>query len=153
MDEPLKCYVKSTHSFFPYEIYENCDFSKWGIKREHAHNNGERRDKATFCGAVLCYFMYLVFLDIIENNITFEFPMTGNCNAYIYVKPIQDEQFEKLFAKGCFKGTDFLASQYKGYQLCFQWRKGNKIREKPIYISTNLKRWFYSKINSGKVYY
>ena len=62
----------------------------------------------------------LVLLDIIKNNITFEFPMTGGYSASIYVKCFQDEDFRKLYSGGKFLGIDFIASEFKGYQIFYQ---------------------------------
>lgn len=152
MIDSVKSYTHSQHTFLGVDLYDQVNPKKWGITDKLIRKE-KFRTKKILCAAVFAYFIYLVILDMIENNITFEFPLTGKNKAYIYVKPYQDEAFLKLFSKGAFSGIDFLASQYKAYQLTLQWFRGRFIREKPIYISANLKNWFYSKINSGKVYY
>ena len=140
------------YCFTARELYETTNPSKWNVTDVLAQSNSIR-DRFTLCGYVLVYLFYLIFLDIIKNNVTFEFPMTGGYGASIYVKCFQDEEFTTTYSSGKFSGIDFLASEFKGYQLYYQWRCYKKIREKPIYISNNLKDWFYNKINNGKQYY
>lgn len=140
------------YCFTARELYETTNPSKWNITDTFVQAHGHR-DRYTFCGYVLVYFFYLVFLDIIKNNITFEFPMTGGYSASIYVKCFQDEDFRRLYAGGKFLGIDFIASEFKGYQMFYQWRCHNRIKEKPIYINNKLKHWFYTQINNGKQYY
>ena len=58
------------------------------------------------CGAVLTYCLYLIILDIIENNVTFVLPMhkNGVRKANISVKCIDGERFQKMYQKGSFQG-------------------------------------------------
>lgn len=146
----MQYYTK--YCFTAKELYETTNPSKWNITDSFVQSHGHR-DRYTFCGYVLVYFFYLVFLDIIKNNITFEFPMTGGYSASIYVKCFQDEDFRRLYSGGKFLGIDFIASEFKGYQMFYQWRCHNRIKEKPIYINNKLKHWFYTQINNGKQYY
>jgi hypothetical protein len=50
-------------------------------------------------------------------------------------------------------GIDFLNSNFKGYQIYFQYKYKGGWREKPIYINQKLKDKFYENINNGKQYY
>ena len=146
----MRYYTK--YAFTAKELYETTNPSKWNVTDVLAQSHGHRY-RYIFCGYVLVYLFYLIFLDIIKNNVTFEFPMTGGYSACIYVKCFQDDDFKRLYAGGKFLGIDFIASEFKGYQLFYQWRCYNKIKEKPIYINNKLKYWFYSQINQGKQYY
>ena len=141
-----------THAFLAEELYAQVNPSKWNITRKFA-NEQKCKWREEYCARVLVYFFYLVVLDMIENNITFEFPMIGKNSAYMYIKCFQDDQFKKLFSKGAFHGLDFIGSEFKAYHLVFQWYRNGKIREKPFYINTKIRDWFYDKINHGKKYY
>jgi len=143
---------RTYYCFTAPELYETINPAKWNVTETLAQNNNYR-NRYVLCGYVLVYFFYLVFLDIIKNNVTFEFPMTGGYSASLYVKCFQDEDFTRLYSLGKFFGIDFIASEFKGYQIFYQWRCYKKIREKPVYITNNLKNWFYSNINQGKQYY
>ncbi|MBO7692835.1 MAG: hypothetical protein J6T10_09430 [Methanobrevibacter sp.] len=46
--------------------------------------------------------------------------MTGGYSASIYVKCFQDDDFRRLYAGGKFLGIDFIASEFKGYQMFYQ---------------------------------
>ena len=140
------------YCFLSRNLFETTNPSRWNVTETIAQKYNYV-SRYHLCGAVLTYLLYLVILDIIKNNVTFEFPMTGGYSASIYVKCFQDEEFMRLYAGGKFLGIDFLASEFKGYQLYYQWRCHRKIREKPIYITHNLRDWFYSQINQGKQYY
>lgn len=141
-----------SHCFLCKDLYELANPAEWGITTTFARKHSATT-KSEYCGWVFAYLFYLIILDLVKNNITFEFPMTGNADACLYVKCFQDEEFTRLYGKGKFEGIDFLSSEYKGYQIIYQWRKGKRIREKPIYVNGKLKRWFYSKINAGMKYY
>lgn len=146
----MRYYTK--YCFTAKELYETTNPSKWNVTDVVAKEHGIR-DRYVLCGYVLVYLFYLIFLDIIKNNITFEFPMKGGYSAFIYVKCFQDEDFKRLYTGGKFLGIDFIASEFKGYQIFYQWRCYDKIKEKPIYINNKLKNWFYEQINQGKQYY
>ena len=143
---------RTYYCFTAKELYETINPAKWNVTETLA-NKHNYKSRYVLCGYILVYFFYLVFLDIIKNNVTFEFPMTGGYSASMYVKCFQDDEFKRLYSGGKFLGIDFIASEFKGYQIYYQWRCYRKIREKPIYISNNLKDWFYSQINQGKQYY
>lgn len=140
------------HCFTTTDLYDNVDPAKWNITKKYAEKHGAK-NKRDICGWILTYFFYLVFLDIIKNNITFVIPVVGNRECFLYVKCIQDELFEEMYSQGSFAGIDPLLSEFKGYQIFLQWQKGVYFREKPVYISKNIKHWFYSQINNGKQYY
>ena len=58
-----------------------------------------------------------------------------------------------MYRKGCFNGIDYLASNFKGYRLMFQYEAKGDIREKSIYVNNTMKQKFYEHINNGKTYY
>ena len=146
-------YSFGKHAFLAEDLYAQVNPAKWNITRDFAREHGACRTKAHYCGRVLVYLLYLIVLDIIENNATFEFPLIGNKNAYMHVKCLQDDAFKQAAANGAFTGIDVLASEFKGYRLVFQWYRNGKSREKPFYVNGKIKKWFYHKINNGKQYY
>lgn len=152
MYDGIKYQIGTHHAFLAGDLYDQVNPAKWGITKKFIEKHGSlyRED---YCGRILTYFIYLVVLDIIENNITLEFPMTGAHSAKMYVKCYQDEEFERAMRHGAFQGQDFIATEFKAYRLCFQWYRYGRIREKPIYITANVRDWFYDKINKGKKYY
>ena len=145
---------KTDFCFTSQDIYDTAYKSKLGITMKHvrAYKQDMIRE---LCSQIFTYFFYLVILDIIENNVTFVLPMhkNGVRKANISVKCFDGETFQKMYQKGSFQGIDFLASNFKGYRLMFQYDSNTGIREKSIYINDKIKKIFYDKINQGKVYY
>lgn len=145
---------KTDFCFTSQDIYDTAYKSKLGINMKHvrAYKQDMIRE---LCSQIFTYFFYLVVLDIIENNVTFVLPMhkNGVRRANISVKSFDGETFQKMYQKGSFQGIDFIASNFKGYRLMFQYDSNTGIREKSIYINDKIKQIFYDKINQGKVYY
>lgn len=106
-----------------------------------------------YCGRVLTYCFYLILLDIIENNVTFNLPLMGKRDACLQVKSFEGDLLKRMVQKGKFRGIDLVQSFFKAYQVYYRYKTNSEYREKPIYISYNLKNLFYEKINSGKQYY
>lgn len=142
----------SQHALVCGDLFLNSEPSEWGVN-ETLVRKKHRRGRKTFCGYVFAYFMMLVFLDIIENNVTFEFPTKKSSKAFLYVKCIDGDRFKKEYSIGRFRGIDFLASNFKGYQIYYQYHSKNFMNEKPVYISEEFKNLFYNNINQGKQYY
>lgn len=140
--------------FTSQDIYDTAYKSKLGVNMKHvrAYKQDMIRE---LCSQIFTYFFYLVILDIIENNVTFVLPMhkNGVRKANISVKCVDGETFQKMYQKGSFQGIDFLASNFKGYRLMFQYDSNTGVREKTIYINDKIKKIFYDNINQGKVYY
>lgn len=144
---------KTGYCFTSHELYEKFKHDNVEMPKSYHLNGGMDTLQESF-GSILSHFLELVVLDIIENNSTFVLPLFGNREACIYVKVFDGEQFQKLYSKGKFCGIDFLSSEFKGYQLFLQYTTSTgEIREKPIYISHNVRDIFYNHINNGKKYY
>lgn len=146
---------KSSHCFTNVDLFDNCNLQSLKLpKHMYKKENKNHRDtRKEYLASVYMYCLYLIILDIIENNVTFVLPLFGDQEACIYVKMFEDEKFQRMYSKGVFSGIDFLKSGFKGYRLYLQYTYKGGIREKPIYISNNLKNIFYENINNGKQYF
>ena len=144
---------KTGYCFTSKDLFENWNWASLGIKRETYYDKYHVKCLEYFIAQIFLYFMYLVLLDIINNNVTFILPLKGNRHAMIHVKVFDGDQFQRMYAGGKFMGIDFLSSLFKGYQLYFSYNYSGGEREKPIYINKKMKELFYSYINSGKEYY
>lgn len=145
-------HYKQSFCYFPRDLYELTNPSKWGVTEPWVRSLGAN-SRFEYCGSVFSYFIFLVILDIIENNVTFEFPLTGWKWAKLYMKCFQGDEFKRLRAIGKFSEIDFIASEFKGYQIFFQWGNKDWFKEKPVYVNTKLKNYIASKVNQGKQYY
>ena len=144
---------KTGYCFTSRDLFDGWDYLKLGIKKKVYYNKYHFKSLDYFLGAIFLYFMYLVLLDIIENNVTFVLPLKGNRHAMIHVKVFDGDEFQRMYAGGKFMGIDFLSSLFKGYQLYFRYNYRYGEREKPIYINNKMKELFYGYINSGREYY
>lgn len=146
-------YYKTGYCFTPKDLFETMNLRVLGIKRDYYRGEGKSEGLTYFVCKVFLYYMYLVLMDIIENNVTFCLPLKGNRSASIYVKVFDGDDFQKLYSAGKFTGIDFLNSMFKGYQIFYRYNCKSGDKEKPIYINNKLKDKFYSYINEGKIYY
>lgn len=144
---------KTGYCFTSRDLFEGWDYLSLGIKKKVYYHTYHFQSLDYFIASIFLYYMYLVLLDIIENNTTFVFPLKGNRHAMIHVKVFDGDEFQRLYAGGKFIGIDFLSSLFKGYQLYFRYNYRGGEREKPIYINNKMKELFYGYINNGKEYY
>lgn len=146
-------HYKTGYCFTSRDLFENWNLGQLGIRSEVFYKKYHHKSLDYFVAQIFIYFMLLVLLDIIENNVTFVLPLKGNRHAMIHVKVFDGDQFQRMYAGGKFMGIDFLSSLFKGYQLYFVYNYREGEREKPIYINKKMKELFYSYINNGKEYY
>lgn len=144
---------KTGYCFTSRDLYDGWDCSQVGVKRKIYREKYKWRLVEDMFGAIFLYFMSMVLMDIIENNVTFALPLKGNRHAMIHVKVFDGDQFQRMYAGGKFVGIDFLSSLFRGYQLFFHYNYREGERDKPIYINNKMKERFYAHINAGKEYY
>ena len=144
---------KTGFCFTSRDLFDRWNWLQLGIKNEVYYKKYKCKSLDYFLAQIFLYFMFLVLLDIIENNTTFVLPLKGNRHAMIHVKVFDGDEFQRLYSGGKFMGIDFLSSLFKGYQLFFVYNYRHGEREKPIYINQKMKELFYGYINNGKQYY
>ena len=105
------------------------------------------------CGAVLTYCLYLIILDIIENNVTFVLPLLYGNYAEIHITTIEDEKFKNLYKSGRFQNIDFVSSEFSTSRVEFLYRYKGKTVKIPIILKKDLGRLLIKRINEGKKYY
>lgn len=100
-------------------------------------------------GEMFRYFMYLLIKDVIENQVTFKFPPTGDGSSWIEMTPISGDDFIKARQNGAFQDVDFLVSDFTGYQLTY--RKSNRYGSwrKRIFVSSKYRDRITELTNKG----
>lgn len=100
--------------------------------------------------------MEIIINDIIENNVTFQFPGFQYYDGELHFEAIKGSEFERLRAKGKFSGIDFLETLFTGYQLYLyvSGKSDNLLARKkvPVYIGNNYKSKLEDLVNNGKTY-
>lgn len=94
----------------------------------------------------------LVILDIINNNITFWLPLTGNKKCNVHIRKVQGSEFKNLRRGGKWKDIDILSSNFSGYQLSLFMLGNRTPRIKSIYLNRELRDIISNNTNNGISY-
>lgn len=141
------------HSFCARDLFMNFPVRKMKLTPDvctKLYPDGSKRDFAT---SIFTRSVQLVVDDIIENNIHFKFPGLGQTQAYMYMKRTQGDKFKKAFKNGKWRDVDFINSNFSGYQLVLEMQSQKRLpRQKPIYLSSELKNKITEYTNQGKQY-
>jgi len=94
----------------------------------------------------------LVIEDIVQNNVTFWFPMNGIRKCNMHIKKVDGDEFKICRRKGKWLDVDFLASDFSGYEIRL-FMSGNRTpREKIVYVTSKYKNIITEKTNQGFAY-
>ena len=139
------CNLNDIFVRFPYDKCKSL-IKKYKTKREQ-----RQKIKQVFRDGV-----ETILNDIIENNASFQVPAFKYNGGEIHFEPITGSEFERLRAKGKFKGIDFLETIFTGYQLYLyiHGKADNFLARKkiPIYMSNHYKSKMENLANNGKTY-
>lgn len=141
------------HAFHLRHLFENFNLKKLKINCKDCQDiMGYTRHRDVLAIQIFKDSVKLVINDIIDNNVTFEFP---NSLAQIYMEKTQGEDFVRARQNGKWMDVDFIASFFTGYQLNLKLknRNGAPRRKIPIYVDKNLKNKITENTNNGKQYY
>lgn len=94
----------------------------------------------------------LVLNDIIENNVTFWLPLTGNRRCNIRMKRVQGDEFKNLRKGGKWKDVDIVKSMFSGYELRLFMLGKRTPRVKTIYLNKEFRERISKHTNNGKQY-
>lgn len=94
----------------------------------------------------------LIINDIIENNITFWLPLTGNRRCNIHMRRIQGNDFKNLRRGGKWKDVDIIKSMFSGYSIGFYMLGKRTPRVKTIYLNKELRDRITVYTNQGRSY-
>lgn len=94
----------------------------------------------------------LIVEDVIKGD-TFKLPLLKGKQAEIAMHEFNGDKFTKCRQNGKFEDVDFLASNFRGYQMIFNFQWGDTIRKKLIYLDPAHKDEITKQTNLGKIYY
>ncbi len=141
------------YAFSAEDLYINLD-DKF-LKGERAQFRTERRygTRRRHAAAIFEQCFYEILLDIIENNVTFVFPLKYGNYAEIHMTTIEDEKFKDLYKQGRFQNIDFVATQFSTSRLEFMYKRSDRMIKVPIILRKELGRLLIQRVNEGKKYY
>ena len=94
----------------------------------------------------------LVIQDVIERNVTFWLPLTGNIKCNIHMKRVTGKEFQQLRRGGKWRNVDFIASNFAGYEIGLFMFGNRTPRVKTIFVSKELRDLIAKYTNDGKQY-
>ncbi len=98
------------------------------------------------------YSVKLVLTDIINRNVTFYLPLTGARKCFMCMRRVEGEAFKNLRRHGKWKGVDFLASLFCGYEIGFYMQGNRTPREKTVYVSRKMRDLITKNTNNKMAY-
>lgn len=146
-------HYKTSHCITSVELYRKFKKDKIKLKKKQILKEFKADTKQELAAKVFTYCLYLIILDIINNNVIFALPDVFGKNSEIAMKIFEGEEFRSAYKNGKFKDIDFILSGFKGYQIFYTYEYKNETREKPIYVNEKIKDIITNNANSGKTYY
>lgn len=94
----------------------------------------------------------LVINDIIDNNVTFWLPLTGNRQCNIRMKKVSGDDFKNLRRGGKWEDVDIVKSMFSGYEIKFFMLGKRTPRVKTIYLNKEYRNRITENTNNGMQY-
>lgn len=138
--------------FTPREMFEGFNTRKLEASRKALRRGyGQSIETRELCCRVFSYFLYLIILDIIRNNITFIFPTRKE--MVLGVNVIRGERLHEQLRENTPKDYDYFGSGMTLPRINLFYRKGNyELRVRYLVLNATLMKEFFKNINNGKVY-
>lgn len=134
------------------ELFEDFDIKKLSVKRKALqHRYGQHVNTRNICCRVFIYFLYLIILDIIRNNITFIFPIRRT--FILGIKILEGQKLKEYVRRKDSEMYDYIGSGFvlPRITLFYEYRK-KEIKTKEVILNYSLNKEFFDNINNGKVY-
>ena len=95
--------------------------------------------------------MKIVIEDIVEHNVTFWLPLTGDKKCNMHMKRVSGKDFQKLRQAGKWDDIDIVNSNFSGYEIGFYMLGKRTPRVKTVYVNKKTKEiakgFTYSLLN------
>lgn len=134
------------------EILMNFPYDKLKVSCKECYNIIGNNHRNFLVKRLFLQSVELILNDIIDNNITFWLPVSGKVKCNIHMKRTEGEAFQNLRKTGKWKGVDFIASMFCGYELGFYMLGNRTPRVKNIYVNKSLKDKITINTNNSKSY-
>lgn len=96
--------------------------------------------------------MRMIIQDIVERNVTFWLPLTGDKKCNIHMKRVSGKDFQKLRQAGKWDDIDIVNSNFSGYEIGFYMLGKRTPRVKTVYVDRCTKETISRYTNMGKQY-
>ena len=96
--------------------------------------------------------MKIVIQDIVERNVTFWLPLTGDKKCNMHMKRVSGKDFQKLRQAGKWDDIDIVNSNFSGYEIGFYMLGKRTPRVKTVYVNKQTREAISRYTNIGKQY-
>lgn len=134
------------------DLFRSFDIKRLKLTAKECEELIGNRHKEKIVYDVFKYAVKLVLDDIIQNSTRFSLP-TGAKICILGMKRFKDDQFSQARRSGKWKDVDFLASNFTGYQMNFNFMSRGIMREKLVYLDSQNRDIITEQTNEGRQYY
>lgn len=96
--------------------------------------------------------MRIIIQDIVERNVTFWLPLTGDKKCNMHMKRVSGKDFQRLRQAGKWSDIDIVNSNFSGYEIGFYMLGKRTPRVKTVYVDRHTKETISRYTNMGKQY-
>lgn len=133
-------------------LFDNFPYKKLTITCKQCKTITGDNHRDTLVKKIFRESVKLVINDVINNNVTFWLPLTGEKKCNIHMRRIQGDAFKNLRKTGKWKDVDILKSMFSGYELGFFMLGKRTPRVKSIYLNKELRDRIIYNTNNGVSY-
>ena len=134
------------------DLFMNFPYKKLQITCEQCKSITGDNHRDTLVKKVFKENLKLVLNDIIENNVTFWLPLTGNRRCNIHMKRVCGDEFKNLRRGGKWKDIDIVKSMFSGYELRLFMLGKRTPRVKTVYLNKEFRERISINTNNGMQY-
>lgn len=121
-------------AFTTTNLFDNFPYSKLQISCEQCKEAIGDNHRQILVKKIFRVSLKLVIQDIIERNVTFWFPLTGNKKCNMHMKRVTGKDFQRLRRAGKWGDIDIVTSNFSGYEIGFYMLGNRTPRIKTVYV-------------------
>ena len=139
-------------AFTTTNLFDNFPYSKLQISCEQCKEAIGDNHRQILVKKIFRVSLKLVIQDIIERNVTFWFPLTGNKKCNMHMKRVTGKDFQRLRRAGKWGDIDIVTSNFSGYEIGFYMLGNRTPRIKTVYVDRQSRDLISKYTNEGKQY-
>lgn len=134
------------------DLFDDFKLSTLDVNRKLFHRRyGKYTTVKSICCRIFIYFLYLVILDIIKNNVKFVFPITKL--MVIGITIIKGNELIELLKNSKNQMYDYFGSEFKFPKINIFFKKKNiGMYSRDLVLNYSLTRMFFDNVNKGNIY-
>lgn len=134
------------------DLLYNFSYKNLKLNCKQCYNIIRDNHRSILAKQIFRYSLKLVIEDIIERNVTFWFPLTGDRKCNMHMKRVTGNDFKKLRQAGKWSDIDIINSNFSGYEIGLYMLGKRTPRVKTVYVNSQLKQTISEYTNLGKQY-